>query len=267
MISWWCVAIEAPWTWEWIPYPGIWIATAIPLFFYFRALRRHGGEVDRKKALQFVAGMLTFWVASDWPLGTLGAGYLASAHMVQFLIYTLVAAPLLMIGTPEWMARQVAGKLRIYRATVWLGSTAVTAAVTYNALLLATHAPGTVDVLRRSQFGSFAMDLLWVFAGVLLWLPIISPIPEGRLKSVWVRMMYLFLTTAVVAVIPASFLTFATTPIYRIYELAPRIGSITAREDQQLAGIIMKLATIPAVWGTITVLWFRWTVKERELTA
>lgn len=266
MIEWWCTALERPWSWAWIPYPGVWLATLLPVALYVRSLRNHSAPVDRRKLAQFLGGMFVFWIASDWPLGALGAGYLASAHMTQFLLYTLGAAPLLLLGTPEWMARRVASKLRIYRATVWLGRSAVTCGVVYNLLLVITHAPGTVDVLRTSQLGSFAMDVVWLVAGFVLWLPIISPIPEGRVRSVWAKMIYLFVTTAVVAVIPASFLTFAGTPIYRIYELAPRIGTITAREDQQFAGIIMKLATIPVIWSTIAVIWFRWSASEARLT-
>ena len=266
MIVWWCTALFEPWEWQWIPYPGIWLAAILPTAFYVRAIRRHPGEIDRKRAAQFIVGMVVFWLASDWPLGTLGAGYLASAHMLQFLLYTLVSAPLLLLGTPEWMARRVTGKLRIYRGTVWLGMSAVTCGILYNVILLATHAPATVDTLRINQFGSFAMDILWVLAGLLLWLPLLSPLPEGRVESVWARMIYLFLTTAVVAVIPASFLTFGTGPLYATYELAPRIGTMTAVEDQQIAGILMKLATIPIIWGTISVMWVRLSNKEAQLT-
>lgn len=266
MIEWWCTALERPWSWAWIPYPGVWLATLLPVALYVRSLRNHSAPIDRRKLAQFLGGMFVFWIASDWPLGALGAGYLASAHMTQFLLYTLGAAPLLMLGTPEWMARRLASKLRIYRATVWLGRSAVTCGVVYNLLLVITHAPGTVDVLRTSQLGSFAMDVVWLVAGLILWLPVASPIPEGRVQSVWAKMIYLFVTTAVVAVIPASFLTFASTPIYSIYELAPRIGTITAREDQQFAGIIMKLATIPVIWSTIAVIWFRWSASEARLT-
>jgi hypothetical protein len=39
---------------------------------------------------------------------------------------------------------------------------------------------------------------------------------------------------------------------------------MTALEDQQLAGIIMKIATIPIIWSTIAVLWFRWTAREAQ---
>jgi len=262
MITWWCTALERPWTWEWIPYPGIWLASILPILLYLRAVMRHEGEVDRRKAAQFVAGMVVFWVASDWPLGALGAGYLASAHMTQFLLYTLVSAPLLLLGTPEWMARALVSRLRIGGITRWLGRSLAASALIYNAILVTTHAPGTVEVLRTNQLGSFLMDVVWLLAGFVLWLPVISPLPEARSRTQWAKMAYLFVTTSVVAVIPASFLTFTSVPIYGIYELAPRIGSLTALEDQQLAGIIMKIATVPVVWSTIAVLWFRWSAHE-----
>lgn len=265
MITWWCTALARPWSWEWIAYPGIWVATLVPIVLYVQAVLRHPGGTDRKRLAQFCAGMVVFWLASDWPLGTLGAGYLASAHMTQFLLYTLVSAPLLLLGTPQWMARASTRRLRLERAAVWLGSSVVAAGMIYNLVLLTTHAPGTVALLRTNQFGSFAMDALWMAAGIVLWLPVISPLPEGRATSTWAKMAYLFVSTSVVAVIPASFLTFTSIPIYGIYELAPRIGSLTALEDQQLAGIIMKIATIPVIWTTIAVLWFRWSTKEAQL--
>lgn len=265
MIQWWCTALARPWSWQWIPYPGIWVASVVPLVLYGRSLRRHDGPTDRKKTAQFFAGMFVFWLASDWPIGALGAGYLASAHMTQYLLYTLVAAPLLMLGTPEWMARNLTRRLHIESATKWLGRNAIATGLIYNTILLSTHAPATVEVLRNSQWGSFAMDVVWIVAGLLLWLPVISPLPEAQASSTWAKMGYLFVTTSVVAVIPASFLTFTSIPIYGIYELAPRIGSLTALEDQQLAGIIMKIATVPIVWSTIAVLWFRWSAREAQL--
>lgn len=260
MILWWCVALEKPWSWEWAPYPGVWVATLLPILGYWWMVRRYPEPVDRRRFLFFVLGMFAFWVASDWPLGVLGAGYLALAHMIQFLLYTLVCAPLLLLGTPEWMARRMPGPM--LRMVTWLGRAPLVCAVIYNVVLLVTHSPGTVEVLRRSQLGSFAMDIAWVLAGLVLWLPVISPLPEGRVRAVWGRMLYLFGATGLVAVIPASLLTFSTTPVYAIYELAPRVFGLSASEDQQIAGIIMKLATIPIVWGTIGVLWLRWTREE-----
>lgn len=265
MITWWCTALARPWNWEWIPYPGIWVASIVPIVLYLVAVSRATVPIDRRKAALFITGMFVFWLASDWPLGALGAGYLASAHVTQFLLYTLISAPLILLGTPEWLARRFLARVRLEGAAVWFGRSLVATALTYNAILLSTHAPGTVEVLRNSQIGSFAMDVAWMIAGFLLWLPVISPLPEGRASSHFAKMAYLFVTTSVVAVIPASFLTFTSTPIYAIYELAPRIGSLTAIEDQQLAGIVMKIATVPIIWGTIAVLWKRWNAEEAQL--
>ncbi len=262
MISFWCSALTQPWTWEWIAYPGIWLATIIPIAAYFVSARRHESEIDRRKAMQFVVGWLVFWIASDWPIGTLGAGYMASAHMTQFLLYTLVAAPLILLGMPEWMANRFSDRIRLRRGIVWLGNNLIASAVIYNLILIATHAPGSVEFLRTSQLGSFLMDGFWMIAGFVLWLPIVSPVTGGRHGSYAAKMIYLFVSASIVSVIPASFLTSTNIPIYGIYELAPRVGSLTAVEDQQLAGIIMKIATIPVIWATIAVMWFRWSAKE-----
>jgi putative membrane protein len=264
VISWWCTALGRPWKWEWIPYPGIWIAIILPVGLYLWSVHRHEGEVDRRRLSQFLGGMLVFWASTDWPLGTLGAGYLASAHMAQFLLYTLGAAPLVMLGIPEWMARNVARRFHFESVVVRLGRSVVVCGVLYNLILLATHAPPTVDALRSNQIGSMAMDLVWALSGFILWLPVLSPLPEGR-AAPWPKMIYLVLATGMVAIIPASFLTFTSTPVYATYELAPRIGSLTALEDQQIAGIVMKIGTIPVTWTTMAVLWFRHAKQEASI--
>lgn len=261
-MQWWCVARQEPWTWSWIPYPGVWLAALVPAGWYFWATREPG-SVTRRQRWQFLAGIAVFWVASDWPLGLLGASYLASAHMAQFLLYTLGAAPLLLLGTPEWLARRLLTRLRLARPAGWLAGSLVASGAIYNLTLVVTHSPGVVDTLRTNQLGSFLMDVVWLVAGFVLWMPVISPIRELRAASPLAKIGYLLASTTIVSIIPASFLTFTRLPLYSIYELAPRIGSLTARGDQQLAGIVMKLGSIPVIWTTIAVLWFRWVGRER----
>ena len=52
---------------------------------------------------RFVAGVVVLWVAVDWPMDRLGDDYLFSAHMAQFVLVTMVAAPLLVSGIPTWL--------------------------------------------------------------------------------------------------------------------------------------------------------------------
>ena len=275
----WCSTIEVPWSWTWRAYPGVWLMSLAIAVSYLVA-RHHRGwarqphsgagmrsasaarAAQRRETWLFMAGVAAFWVASDWPLGLLGASYLASAHMLQFMLYTLVAAPLLILGTPEPMARRILARLRMYRIMTRL-TKPVAAGVVFNVCLVATHSPWAVDTLRANQFGSFVMDLIWLVSGVLVWLPICSPLAEHRLRSYPAKMVYLFLALGVVPAVPAGFLTFAGFPLYSTYELAPRFYGLDAATDQQMAGLIMKLGGIPIVWGTIIAMMMRWSDESR----
>lgn len=208
----------------------------------------------------FGSGLATLWLASDWPLGPLGAGYLAWVHMLQFMLFTLVAAPLLLLGTPEWLARSVLQKLRLSTA-VRVVCHPVVAGITFNVLLVATHAPFTVDRLRTTQTGSFVLDMLWLAMGFLLWAPVIGPLPELVVRYVPARAAYLFLASSVFAMIPGGFITFSESPLYEIYRAAPRVG-LTPLQDQQAAGVLMKIGNIPIVWTVITVIYVRWYNRQ-----
>jgi len=263
-VSLWCAALDTPWSWRWIAYPGVWLSASAPVVAYVVAIRRNRDRVtDRRTVFAFLGAIAVFWVSSDWPVGTLGAGYLAWVHMGQYILYTLVVAPLVLRGTPEWMARRVLSWLRLERPTRWLAHNLLVSGIAFNVILVASHSPIAVDTLRATQLGSFAMDVLWLVSGLILWMPIMSPILEYRVGSPPAKMVYLFVSAGIISIVPASFLTFASFPLYSTYELAPRIGSLSALEDQQLAGITMKLGMIPIVWGALVVMFFRWAAEDR----
>ena len=264
-ISWWCTTLTEPWSWTFRAYPGIWLLVAVLAIGYGLAVQRNRSVEGHstRHTLFFSGGLLVFWLASDWPLGTLGAGYLASAHMTQYVLYVLVAAPLLWLGTPEWMARRVLAALGIYRVGRSLRRFPLVMGVVFNVTLVLSHTPIAVDSLRSSQFGSFGMDAVWILSGLALWAPIVGSIAEFRDRSYPARMLYLFFTTGIVTIIPASFLTFAELPLYETYELAPRVFGLTAVDDQQIAGLIMKLSAVPIVWPVLAGMMYRWAIQER----
>lgn len=267
-MRWWCSAVEKDWDWTPRPYIGVWLLMAAIVGVYARLWtshrRDHGPtEADRTYMVRFALGAALLWVASDWPVGALGAGYLASVHMLQYMLYAFAAAPLLLLGTPQWMAEAVLDKLHL-RGVWFILSKPIVAVFVTNVLLIATHSPLGVDALRSSQLGSFVMDMIWLFCGLVLWAPVINPILEARMSSSMGRIVYLFLAAALVPMVPGGFITFSTTPLYSTYELAPRVG-MSPIHDQQLAGAIMKLASIPIVWTTMAVIWFRWYKRDNKL--
>ena len=48
-------------------------------------------------------GVLALFVVSEWPIGQLGAGYLATLGIARYVVYSFVAAPLLLTGIPTWL--------------------------------------------------------------------------------------------------------------------------------------------------------------------
>jgi cytochrome c oxidase assembly factor CtaG len=260
-VTWWCQTTQVPWDWTPRYYVGVWILVALFVIPYALAVRNRARSVgldakDKRAAVWYGLGVVAMWAASDWPLGTLGAGYLLSIHTVLYLVYTMVAAPLMLLGLRPWMAKAILQRLRgwaIYRQVrkPWV------AIVILNGILVITHIPSLVDALRVSQLGSFALDALWLFSGLCGWLPVISPFAPDRIRSAIWQCVYLFIAFGAFPMLPGAFITFAGVPLYRVYDLAPRFDGWTPLEDQQLAGAIMKVGNIPILWAVIGVLFLR----------
>jgi len=260
-MTWWCSARGGPWDWSWQAYPGVWLLVAAIAGAYF--WQRRGLAMDpgaRRHTPYFLFGVLVLWLAADWPLGPLGAGYLASVHTVQWLLFSMVAPPLLLTGLPpamlrSWLARPWRRHLARFVARP------LVAFVVFNVVLVATHLPAAVDLLVVSQLGSFAMDMAWLGAGLLFWWQVLGPLPELNPMPYPGRIVFL-LANVFIPTVPAAFLTFADYPIYGVYELAPRVTALSAIHDQQLAGLTMKIVGGLWIFGTASVLFFRWYRDE-----
>lgn len=256
-MTWWCSATGVPWAWAWKPYPGVWLFLALLGLGFYRF-----GRSGRASTRHFGLGLFLLWIALDYPLGALG-GYLAAAHTGQFMLIALAAPPLLLLGLrprlAHWGSALPAGsghwlRFLAHPAPAFLG---------YNLIMLVTHVPLVVDGLMTSQLGSFAIDLLWLLCGCLLYWPVLAPAPFSRMGPP-VQMGYLFVQT-IPATLPAAFLVFSSYPLYSLYELAPRVTTaLTPRYDHQVAGLMMKVIGDPVVWVTIAVVFFHWANRERR---
>ena len=98
---------------------------------------------------------------------------------------------------------------------------------------------------------------------MLMWWPVLSNVPELPRLSAPLRMAYLFLQSLIPTVV-AAFVTFANGAVYEFYAQAPRMWGISAVEDQQIAGGVMKLMGSVILWGFITVIFFQWFAREQR---
>jgi putative membrane protein len=262
-VQWWCSAQGVAWDWTWRPYVGVWVLVLLTAAGYAKLTRDAGGwRHVGWRGVAFVSGLGVVWVALDWPIGALAAGYLASVHMVQFLLVGLVAPVLLLLGVPEGAFEWLRGRSILNRA---LSRTThpLVAIAGFNTILVFTHWPTVVDALMGSQAGSFAIDMLWLFGGTLFWWPLVSSVPARPGFTYPLKLAYLIANT-ILSTVPFLYLTFSQLPVYATYELAPPVGWMTKQQDQQLAGILMKIGGGLILWTAITVLFFRWYRAEGQ---
>jgi putative membrane protein len=258
------------WTWTWHPHPDVWLLVAVMLGGYSLALRRLGpshvppGEpaATRGQIVAFTAGVLTIWVASDWPVHDLSEGSMYSVHMFQHLLLSLVAPPLLFGGTPAWLLRSLLGRGLLLRL-VRQATRPFVALVLFNGVLVLTHWPAIVGASVRSEPAHFGLHALVFLSALAMWSPVVNPLIELPHLSSPGQMLYLFLQS-IVPTVPASFLTFADTPIYDVYAGLPKIWGIDAVTDQRIAGLLMKIAGGFILWGFIAVRFFQWFAREER---
>lgn len=255
-VQWWCSAQGVAWTWKWRPYPGIWLVALGIASAYWTAVRGGPDTASaRRRRLIGWGGVVLAWLSLDWPLGPLASGYLASAHAVQFLMLTMVVAPIMLVGVESGVGARPEPRGASWRAFRVLVSPLM-AGIIFNIIAASTHVPAVVDGFMVSQLGSFALDLSWLFAGVVLWWPIVVSVPH-RDFPVLLKILYLFLATLVHSGIAAVML-FAQFPIYSIYQLAPPMAGFTALDDLQVAGAIMEVGGLLITFGVMTGLFFTW---------
>lgn len=255
-----------PWTWH--PHPDVWALVVVLGGGYAWAVHRLGARhtapgqraVSPGQITAFSLGLFALWLGADWPVHDLAEGYLYSVHMTQHLIFTLIAPPLLLLGTPGWMLRELLAPPRLFRAVRALARP-LPALLAFNALVVVTHWPDFVDLTLRVEAVHFLAHAAIFVSALLMWCPVAAPLPELRPLTPPAQMFYLFLQS-IVPTVPASFLVFSEKSIYRFYEDVPRLWGLTAVEDQRIGGLLMKLGGGALLWAIIAVLFFRWHAEE-----
>jgi putative membrane protein len=252
----------------WEPHPDVWLLIGLLAATYTIAAVRIGPRfavpgqpaVSRFQVICFGLGVLALWVAADWPIHDVAEQSLYTAHMIQHLVFSMVAAPLLLLGTPAWMMRAILRPQWGLRSAQFL-SRFLPALIIFNLVIVITHWPAFVDLSLRSGLVHFLAHAMILLASLVIWMPVVSPLPEVPRLTPTVRMIFLFLQS-VVPTVPASFLTFGARPLYHYYEGVPQLFGLTALEDQRMAGLVMKIGAGLLLWMLIAVTFFRWAAEE-----
>jgi putative membrane protein len=226
--------------------------------------RSDGG---RHRATYFWLGLAAIAVALVSPLDA-AASALASAHMVQHLLLTLVAAPLLALSRPGATLLR-GGPRRVRRAVGrWRGRLQLTPRrlarlghpvllwLCYVATLWFWHASVTYDAALASEPVHATSHLTYLLTGVLFWGLLVRSARDGD-PSPGLGLLLAF-GAAMQGVFLSALLTFAAEPWYAGYIGTTTPWGLDQLTDQQLAGAIMWLPGGLVYLGSALALFVAW---------
>jgi putative membrane protein len=220
-----------------------------------------GLKAPRRHVASFAAALLVLFVALNGPLHNLSDRYLFSAHMAQHLLLTLLFPPLWLYGTPAWIVQPILGVSGVMPVARVLTRPVVAAAV-FTAPIVLWHVPVFYDAALRNHNLHILQHLVFLSTAVIMWWPVLSPVPELPRIPYPGQMLYLFLLGLPMS-ITGALITLSDNVLYPFYAESPRVASgLDALADQQIGGLLMWVLGALALWGAMTVVWFRWAVRE-----
>ena len=187
------------------------------------------------------------------------------AHMVQHLLLILLAAPLLLYGTPAWLLEPLTRKLVTNTIGYWLTRPVVASAIA-NAIFVLWHAPMFCEMALRSQPVHVFEHMTMLATALLAWWPTLGSLPQWPCLALPLHSLDSSVMTVPSAAV-GTFITFADSGLYAPYDTAQRIFGIELSTDQQFTGLLMGVAVSVSYLLLITYSFFRWAPREEAADA
>jgi cytochrome c oxidase assembly factor CtaG len=232
-----------------------------------RAARGPAAVSWRRTAL-FLGGLSAIAVALESPIDA-GAATRFSVHMVQHLLLTLVAAPLLVLARPLTLALQVATPQARRRLVLPLLRSRPLAVLTsppvawcgFALVLWASHFSPLYEAALTNPDLHALEHLAYLGSAVLFWSAVAGVDPSPARLSPPARILYLFL-----AMPQMTFLGLAVYSARHVLYPAYGVGP-AALADQRLAGALMGGSGVLVFLPAVGVLLLDWWAREERAAA
>ena len=252
--------VTPSWSWlltKWSLEPSIIVGMLVLTALYYYAC---GFRTTQAKSRLVCSGrqQVLFWLsqiilalALMSPLDDISDTYLFSAHMIQHLVLAAVWPPILLLSLPRSVVAPLYRNARGARVV-----TAVTlppvAFLLFNGDMSVWHLPVLYDATLTNEAIHICEHLTFMATGLLVWWPVLCPIPERRLNY-GLQELYLFANLFPMMAL-GIFFSFWQHPIYQPYINAPRLWGISPLTDQQIGGLIMWMpGDIPFAVAMLTI--------------
>lgn len=254
--------------WEWHFHPDVILGVLLLEGAYLLGVgplrQRYGwaAYVENRQVMMFSLGVLVLFVVLTSPIHHLSDNFLFSAHMVQHMLMILLIPPLLLAGTPGWLLRPLIRQPQVLAVGRFL-THPVIALLLFSFVLSVWHLPDLYDLTLRNHGAHILEHLLFISTAVIMWWPVLSPMPELPRANPPIQMLYLFFLSLPPGFIGAA-ITFSPDILYEWYGTVPRLWGISALADQQIGGLIMKIPGALTFLGVLCVVFFVWFNQEER---
>jgi len=214
----------------------------------------------RRHVASFAGALAVLFVALNGPLHNLSDTYLFSAHMAQHLVLTLVFPPLLLYGCPAGVVRPLL-RPKWVMALGRVVTRPLAAAVVFTAPIVIWHVPALYEAALRHHNLHILQHLVFLTTAVIMWWPVLSPVPELPRIPHLLQLLYLFLLGIPMSV-TGALISLSDSVLYPFYAAAPRVWGLSPLEDQQIGGLLMWVLGGLMLWIVMSVVWFRYSVWD-----
>jgi putative membrane protein len=227
--------------------------------WYLPRARGAGSRVPRWRRAAFLAGLGAVAAALLSPIEALAERSL-EAHMVQHLLLTVVAAPLLVLGRPLTVAMSAGpGRSWVRRAVrsraFALATHPVVAWSAFVGTMYAAHLGPLYEAALRSQAWHALEHGLFLGTALLFWLPVTGDTPAPHRLGHGARLVYLILA------MPAEgFLALAVFSARHV--LYPAYAGPGGLADQAAGAALLWIVGDLAILGALVVSALAWKADE-----
>jgi len=257
-----------------VPLVGLGVAYALGYRRFVRLPHHDTGY--RTRAMLFVLGYTALLIALLSPLHAVGEQFF-SVHMIQHLLLTLVAAPLLLVSTSMpvlvWAfpktERATLGRLLgqpgpLRSALLWLTRPLI-AGTLFVVVQWAWHQPLLYEAALEDRWMHYLEHVVFFASALLFWWPVVGAPPLRSPLGYPARMAYVFLAWMPTTLLGAG-ISMSSGPLYATYVATAHAYGVDALFDQQLAGLIMWVPG-DVLFATILLVLFAAYLRNEEREA
>lgn len=274
----------------WSPYFLLFlISLALLYYLYTGPLRFNFGMEEKpsvKQQLSFYGGLIILYAVKGSPIDLL-AHIMLTAHMIQMAVFYFIFPILVLKGIPVWIWEKVVNA-PVFRHVFRFLTKPLIAVLLFSTLLAVYHVPAVFDYTKSSQIVHSSTSIIILFASFCMYWNVMPPIKRHDKMQPLVKMAYLIFSSIIIT-IACALIIFAETLLFDAYSadgswiqamslcvptdvldgLASTISGpemfspLSAKDDQQLGGIIMKMMQEVVYAFIIGRIFFTWFSKDK----